>query len=250
MEKLIEVNNVSFGYEESLVLDRIDFSVFEGDFVAIIGANGAGKSTLLKLLINELKAKQGSIKIFDKELSQFKEWTKIGYVAQNAIGHNQLPATVEEVVRSNLYSKMKLFQFYNKTHKEEVKLALAKVGMEESINKLVYNLSRGQQQRVSLARVLINDPIMMLLDEPTTGIDVEAAISLYKLLKRMNEDTGITIVMITHDLAQVANYASRVLCVENKYVYELTEEEVKEEISHKHKHTPRRPINRVSEAQV
>lgn len=250
MQKILEVNNVSFGYEQNLVLDRIDFSVFKGDFVAIIGANGAGKSTLLKLLINEIKAKQGSIKIFDKEIAQFREWTKIGYVAQNAIGTNQLPATVEEVVRTNLYSKMRLFEFYKRHHKEEVKLALAKVGMEESINKLVYNLSRGQQQRVSLARVLVNEPILMLLDEPTTGIDVETAISLYKLLKRMNEEMGITIVMITHDLAQVAKYASRVLCVENRYVYELTEEEVKEEIAHKHKHGPRREPKRVVEAQV
>ena len=228
MAHILELKDLTVSYGIINAVKGISLAVEEGSIVALLGANGAGKSTLLKLLINEIKAKQGSIKIFDKEIAQFREWTKIGYVAQNAIGTNQLPATVEEVVRTNLYSKMRLFEFYKRHHKEEVKLALAKVGMEESINKLVYNLSRGQQQRVSLARVLVNEPILMLLDEPTTGIDVEAAISLYKLLKRMNEEMGITIVMITHDLAQVAKYASRVLCVENRYVYELTEEEVKE----------------------
>lgn len=237
MSDIIEVKNLSFNYGNNLIFSNIDFSIHQGDFTAIIGSNGAGKSTLMKLLLGELVSPTGSIRLFAQDIRQFRGWPKIGYVPQTGLQSlSNFPATASEIVKANLYSKIGAFRFPRKEHNEKTQQTLDLVGMGTYSKRLISELSGGQQQRVMLARVLVNDPDVMLLDEPSTGVDSQAVQALYQLLHKLNKEKGITIVMITHDVAKVSNYASRILCLEEGSLVELDKTQLHEELSHKHKH--------------
>ena len=127
MKEILRVNNLSFGYDDNQVLKNLNLTINEGDFVAIIGENGSGKTTLFKLIINELIPQEGEIYLFGTNVNQLKDWTKVGYVAQTPMQYSDFPATVKEIVRANLYSKMGRFQFYNKEHTELTIQALKKL---------------------------------------------------------------------------------------------------------------------------
>ncbi|MDF2568061.1 MAG: transporter related [Oscillospiraceae bacterium] len=237
MSNAIEVKDLYFSYGNEPILSKVAFSVHQGDFVSIIGANGAGKSTLLRLLLGELLPTAGDIRLFGQDVRRFKKWSKIGYVPQNGLsGGGDFPATAEEIVKANLFSQIGLFRFPKKVHRERTQQALELVDMGIYSKRLIGNLSGGQQQRVMLARVLVSDPEIMILDEPTTGVDAQSVQSLYELLFRLNHETGLTIVMVTHDVSRSADYVSRVLCLEEGSLVELDKVQVHDELSHKHKH--------------
>ncbi len=237
MTKVIEAENLSFGYGGEPVFEQVGFTVYAGDYVAVIGANGTGKSTLLALLLGEQTPAQGSIRLFGEDIGHFKDWAKIGYVAQNGTLRGAgFPATCEEIVKANLYAQIGLMRFAKKEHADKARRALALVGMEAFADRLIGNLSGGQQQRVMIARVLAGEPEIMLLDEPTTGIDAGSVQALYELLSRLNRETGITIVMVTHDIARASEYVGRTLCLEEGSIVELAREQLRDELSHKHKH--------------
>lgn len=237
MPNVIEVDNLSFSYGNEPIFTKIGFSVYKGDFIAIIGSNGTGKSTLLRLILGELAPATGHIRLFDQDVRQFKGWPKFGYVPQAGLQSSvNFPATAEEIVKANLFSQIGLLRFPKKEHRDKTQRALELVGMEAYAKRLIGDLSGGQQQRVMLARVLVSDPEMMLLDEPTTGVDAQTVQSLYALLSRLNRETGLTIMMVTHDIGRAANYVSRILCLEEGSLVELNKAQIHEELSHKHKH--------------
>lgn len=237
MDKVIEAKELCFGYGSELILDRIGFCIHQGEFVGIIGSNGTGKSTLLKLLLAQLEPVSGEIRLLEQDIRAFKQWSKIGYVAQNGIAAAaSFPATAAEVVQANLFSQIGLLRLPRKEHREQALHALELVGMQDYAKRLIGNLSGGQQQRVMLARVLVNQPALMLLDEPTTGIDAKSAEALYELLQRLNRESGIAVVMVTHDVARTSSYAGRMLCLENGSIVELDRHQLDEELFHKHKH--------------
>lgn len=237
LSSMIEADKLTFGYTAEPILYDVGFLVHKGDFAAIIGSNGTGKSTLLKLLLGELIPKNGSIRLLDEDIRHFKRWSEIGYVPQNAVQTTAgFPATAEEIVSANLYAQIGLLRPITKRHMEQARQALALVGMQDYAKSMIGNLSGGQQQRVMLARVLVNSPKLMLLDEPTTGVDASAAQSLYELLAKLNRETGLTIVMVTHDIIHAAGYVSRTLCLEQGSVVELDRGQIAHELSHKHKH--------------
>ncbi len=214
METLIEVSNLSFVYNETPVLKDISFTVKKGDFVGIIGPNGSGKSTLIKLMLKILPVSQGKISLLGQNINEFTDWNKIGYVSQKANAFNgSFPATVEEVVQANLFSKIGLFKFAQKKHKDIVYEALEKVNMQDYGKRLIGNLSGGQQQRVFIARTLVNEPELLFLDEPTVGIDAKSEEAVYCLLARLNQTLGLTIVMVTHDIGAITVHADRLLCL-------------------------------------
>lgn len=234
---IIEVKDASFSYGSEPILRQIEFSIKKGDFAALVGANGAGKSTLFRMLLGELIPMKGHIQVFDEDASRRKNWSKVGYMPQLGFQAGMaFPATVEEVVQANLFSQIGLWSFPKKRHKEKVIEALRMTGMETERKKLVGHLSGGQQQRVWLSRVLVNEPELMLLDEPTTGVDSQSVESLLHLLHHLNLEKKLTILMITHDLARVSDTVSRVFCLEEGSLVELSKSQIHEEFSHRHKH--------------
>ena len=221
MEEMLALKNVSFSYEVQPVLEEITLSFEKGDFAAIMGVNGAGKSTLLKLMLGILSPQQGEIEILGQKMKQFKAWHKVGYLSQQAAKKGQsFPATCEEIVRANLFSKIGFLRFPKKEHQRQVAAALEAVGMEGYGKRLIHQLSGGQQQRVMLAHVLVSEPELIILDEPTTGIDQEAIVELYEVLKRLNEEKKITIVMVTHEMEKSVDYINRRLYLRERRIVE------------------------------
>ena len=208
MEKLFEINNVSFGYTNEMILDKVSFAICKGDFVGLIGGNGSGKTTLLKLLLGQLKPTSGEIKKANN--------LKIGYVEQVTISSDRsFPASVQEIVLLGLYKKIGLFRFAKASHKKLVSSALKTVGLEGFEKKQINLLSGGQQQKVLIAKTFIENPDILILDEPTTGIDKESEQDFFKLLEHLNKEHKKTILIVTHSIEKVLN-TNIIYRVENK----------------------------------
>lgn len=217
MNSIMEISNLSFGYSGKTILENVNLTVERNDYLGIIGPNGSGKSTLIKLMLNILKPVGGEIRIFGQCADNFKQWNKVGYVPQKATSFNSaFPATVEELVAANLFSKIGLFRAYKSRHKELVYNALTQVGMENYGGSLIGNLSGGQQQRVFIARAIVNQPDILILDEPTSGVDVKSEDAVYCLLARLNKENNIAVVMVTHDISAVTVHANKLACMGNK----------------------------------
>ena len=229
MEKvLLNMKAISKTFGSVQALKEVSLDLYAGEVLALMGENGAGKSTLLRLLLGELpigenpKGDQeegsgdGSIEILGQDIRQFKDWSSISYVPQNGMGGwKDFPASVEEIVRANLYKQIGLFRFAGKKERQQVRAALAQVGMEEYQNRLIGRLSGGQQQRVLLARALVNEPKLLILDEPTSALDEKNASHFYQLLKKINAEKRITVLMVTHDLKRASSYADDIWVLED-----------------------------------
>ncbi|KLI61439.1 metal ABC transporter ATP-binding protein [Brachyspira hyodysenteriae] len=237
MSKIIEFKNVHFGYTSDDILKCISFDVNKGDFVSIIGSNGVGKSTILKLILGEISQFRGSIKLYEEDINKFRDWKRIGYLEQNAYSKIiNFPATVYEIVMSNNFADIGLFKFPNKTHRMKVINALELLGMEKYKNRMISKLSGGQIQRVFLARTLISEPDLLVLDEPTNGVDRETIDLIYKILQDLNKEKKVTIIMVTHDVEKTSNISNRIFCFEEGSLVELEKKQIYDELSHKHKH--------------
>ncbi|WP_432632902.1 metal ABC transporter ATP-binding protein [Brachyspira sp.] len=237
MNKIIEFDKIYFGYTSEYILKNISFSVNEGDFVSIIGSNGAGKSTILKLILGELNQNKGEIKIFGDDIKKFNRWNNIGYLEQNAYYKIlNFPATVYETVMSNMFYDIGLFKFPNKNHRAKVIESLELLGMEKYSNRTISKLSGGQIQRVFLARTLVANPKILILDEPTNGVDRETVEMIYNILSDLNKNKNISIIMVTHDIDMVSKISSKIFCFEEGNLMELDKEQLKLELLHKHKH--------------
>ncbi|MBP3886125.1 MAG: metal ABC transporter ATP-binding protein [Cellulosilyticum sp.] len=221
MDAVLTLKDISFSYEDRNVLENVNLQVNKGDFVGIMGVNGAGKSTLLKLILGLLSPKQGEIEILGQPMKQFKNWQRVGYLSQQVLKkHQQFPATCEEIVRANLFSQIGFLRFPTRKHNEKVKAALEAVGMAGYEKKLIYELSGGQQQRIMLAHVLVSEPELIILDEPTTGIDQEAITTFFELLKKLNEEKKMTIIMVTHEMQKSLKYINRQIYLQERKIVE------------------------------
>lgn len=220
MESIISIKNVSFSYSGGVnVLENLSFDIYKKDFIAIIGANGSGKSTLLKLILKELNPSDGEIFISSTNIKNFKEWDTIGYVPQiNAGNIPGFPITALEIVILNLYNKMGFFKFSRKSHIELAKRALSQVNMLDFANTPMNKMSGGQQQRIMIAKSLINNPKILIFDEPTTGIDKESKDQLFKILTHLNRIHGITILLVTHELEIMKDNLTKVVEIRDKKV--------------------------------
>ena len=205
---VIDINNLSFAYEKEQILEDVNLHVKEKEFLAIIGPNGGGKSTLLKLLLGINKPKKGEILIFDKKPS--KSLSNIGYVPQNTNINTDFPIKVIEVVTMGHIGD-------RKKEKSCALHSLEQVGMQDFANNKIGSLSGGQRQRVMIARALCAHPKILLLDEPTSSIDIKGQKEVYNLLKELNK--SITIVVVSHDISVILEYASSVLHVNKKTAF-------------------------------
>lgn len=219
METVIALENVYFSYGREYILEDVNMKVKPGEYVGIIGTNGAGKSTLIKIMLGELNVNEGKVFLMDNPINKFKSWGQVGYVPQVGFTNAaNFPANVSEVVMSNLYSQVGLFRWHRKVHRDKVNDALEKVGMEKYKKSRLEELSGGQQQRIMIARALVSEPKLLLLDEPTTGIDQKSEENLYSLLEELNKD-GIAIVIISHDYDKIAKYINRTYHIKNHKIH-------------------------------
>lgn len=211
---VIEMQNINYAYENKLVLDNINFELPAGAFMGLVGPNGGGKTTLIKLILGLLKPDTGSIQLFDTPIKKFAAWNKIGFVSQKANAFNKgFPATVFEVVSMGLTAKIGYFRFFTKKHKEQVLHAIDQVGMLDYAYQNIGNLSGGQQQRVFIARALVSDPKLLILDEPTVGVDYGYVRRFYELLHKLNEERNITLLLVTHDTGTMTEHATDIVCL-------------------------------------
>jgi zinc transport system ATP-binding protein len=235
-EPLIKAQGLFFDYGGEPVMRGVGFAVNKGDFVALIGSNGAGKSTLLRLLLAELEPKSGEIALFGEPVHKFRDWPRLAHVPQISPGGAAgFPATALEVVCSAMYAKIGPLRPLRKAHKKAALEALALVGAEDIAGQLIGELSGGQRQRVMVARALAAGCELLLLDEPATGIDAAATDALYALLQTLNQN-GMTILLVTHDTARISSLASRILCLDEGTLVELSAEDLRHELSYRHKH--------------
>lgn len=215
-ENIIEVRDLSFTYGTSEVLKDITLSIHRGDYLAIVGGNGAGKTTLLKLILGLLPVQKGSVTLFGKDIADFKDWAKIGYVPQKATHFDpNFPATVREVVLMGRYGRRGLLRRITEEDKREAQKALEQVEMWEYRDRLIGDLSSGQQQRVFIARALVGKPEILFLDEPTVGIESLIKDEFYALVRILNTELHLTVVLITHDIESVAHEAMHVACIDH-----------------------------------
>ncbi len=238
MDTVIEASHVGFQYAREPIFADVSFRIERGDFMALTGPNGAGKSTLIKLMLGELLPQKGEMKLFGQNVRQFRRWPQIGYLPQNgtAVGAN-FPATALEIVQASLFSKIGLMRPVRKEHKQKAREALMLTGMADHGKELFSQLSGGQQQRVLLAGMLAGDPAVMILDEPTTGVDARGIKDLMDLLASLNKEKMVTVVMVTHDLKRASAYAGRTFCLEEGSLMELTQGQIRQELVHRHHHS-------------
>ncbi|MDW7650977.1 MAG: metal ABC transporter ATP-binding protein [Bacillota bacterium] len=214
---VLQLEQVSFYYGHRLVLDNISLTVNAGDFLGIVGPNGSGKSTLLKIILGLLRPTTGRVCLFGCELDRYKQWTRVGYVSQQATAFNHgFPATVGEVVLSGLTASLGLFRRPGLKERQRVESALEKTGVLDLKDRIVGELSGGQQQRVFIARALVAGPDLLILDEPTVGVDAKAQEQFYELLASLRQESGMTLLMVSHDIGVVTEHVGSVACLNKK----------------------------------
>lgn len=201
---MIQFNNVSFSYNEDLVLKDLNMNIQKGDYVAITGGNGSGKSTLIKLMVGLIQPDQGNLEVLSD---------KVAYVPQNGLESIRFPVTVEELLSFRL-SKKDLKQ-------EKINQVLKTVGLEDYRKRLIKDLSGGQRQRVLIARELIIQPEIIILDEPTNGLDQNSIQSLYQLLKKLHGE-GLTIILVTHHIESTYRSEMRVFKLDHQNLEEVS----------------------------
>lgn len=215
----IEVSGVNFTAGNSRILKDISFKVSPGDYLGIIGPNGGGKTTLIKIMLGLLKPDSGKIKYFGVNLPEYREKYLIGYVPQKASEtESRFPATVEEVVKSGRTARIGLLRRFSSDDRRAVDSAMETADVARFSKKTVSKLSGGERQRVMIARALASEPKILFMDEPTVAIDVTTQEKFYDFLDLLNQKMGLTILVVSHDIAAVAKKVSTVLCLNQEMV--------------------------------
>ncbi len=240
----VEISNLSLIRGETEILKNLDLRLNKGDLLGIIGPNGGGKTTLIKVILGLLEPDRGEIRVFGKEPKKSRD--RIGYVPQYTDFDSQFPINVLNVVLMGRVGKLGLSPFYSKEDKEIARKSLEKVEMDDFKERQISELSGGEQQRVLLARALTTKPDILLLDEPTASVDERIKTNIYKLLQKLNQDEGMTIILISHDVGFLSSYVEKLACLNRELVYhgdsELTHDMIEESygceidfVAHHHK---------------
>ncbi|MFC6975200.1 metal ABC transporter ATP-binding protein [Halomicroarcula sp. GCM10025709] len=215
-EPVVDLSAVTFGYTATPVVEDISLTIESGEYVAVVGPNGSGKSTLLQLVLGLRRPDSGTARLFGERADQFDDGERLGYVAQHASAAKEMPITVREVVKMGRFPHVG-FGRLSEADWRLVGDALRTVGMESFADRRITQLSGGQRQRAFIARALASEADLLVLDEPTVGVDAESVDAFYDLLATLNAE-GITVLLIEHDLGAVVEHADRVVCL-NRTVY-------------------------------
>lgn len=220
---LIECKNASFGYENQIYVSHVNFTMNEGDYICVLGENGSGKSTLMKGLLGLIRPYEGTVAYGPSVTGQ-----TIGYLPQKTVAQKDFPATVREVVLSGCLSRRGFLPFWSREDKMRADKQMERLKVKNLEKECFRDLSGGQQQRVLLARALCATEHLLLLDEPTTGLDPSVTRELYDLLRELNRDDHTAILMVSHDIENALCDASQVLHMEKEMLFFGTTEEYRE----------------------
>jgi len=217
---VISIQGLTFAYQGNEVLRDITCGMRAGDYVGVVGPNGSGKSTLMRCVLGLNQVGQGEISLFGVPQSSFSDWHRIGYLPQGLQLFNpNFPATVEEIVLLGRLSRKRFPRRFNRTDTEAVAQALELMGISAIRNRLIGELSGGMRQRALLARALVNEPEILILDEPTTALDPDTRESFYATLRDLNRTRNTTVLLVTHDSSTVGLYASRLLYLDKRIIF-------------------------------
>lgn len=233
----LEFDQVTFGYGRIPVLREASLRLREGEFVAVIGANGSGKTTLMRLGLGLLKPSHGTVRLFGEPLSRFRDWGKVGYVPQRASGASTVPVSVNEVVHTGLAGHLGLLHRLRPSDRERVAHVIDLMGLAGLRKEPIGRLSGGQQQRALIARALVTAPRLLVLDEPTTGVDADARGVLRESLEHLVGVEQVAVAYISHDPEGFAGLADRVVELRAGRVLVCEDPTV-----HGHAHQPPLPV--------
>lgn len=215
---VIAVSDLTVTRNELIVLDSVTLVVNRGEFTAVVGPNGSGKTTLVKAVLGLVKPDRGTVEVFGLQVDKLGDArSKIGYVPQIFDIDLNFPITVFEAVLMGTYGRIGVGRRPKPQDREAAMHALEKVGVANLKDRSIARLSSGQRQRVFIARALANDPELLVLDEPTTGVDVATTGNLYTILRQLKQE-GVTIVLVSHDIGVVATYVDTVACLNTSLV--------------------------------
>lgn len=209
---ILEVENLKVSYSNHTAIENINFKIKEGEYVVLVGENGSGKSTLVKTIVGLLKPDDGKVNL-NISLDQ------VAYLSQTNLKDLDFPATAKEIIMSGVQKHGKL-PFYTKADRENYNKVIKNLKIEELVHRRIGDLSGGQKQRVLIARALIRNPKLLILDEPATGLDVNITKELYKILEKQNKEEKTTIIMATHDLDEIEEIKPRIICLAKTVKYD------------------------------
>lgn len=217
---LLRCNDLVLGYENRVVVENLNFEIQAGDYLCIVGENGSGKSTLMRTILHLQAPISGTV-----EMGDGLQQNQIGYLPQQTVVQRDFPASVYEVVISGCLNRCGWRPFYTRKEKERAAEIMEKLDITHLAKRCYRELSGGQQQRVLLARALCATQTMLLLDEPVAGLDPKVTAEMYEIVEKLNRESQITVIMISHDIAAAMKYASHILHIGNQPLFFGTKEE-------------------------
>jgi zinc transport system ATP-binding protein len=217
---VIGVESLCFQYQAIEVLTDISFEIDAGDYVGLVGPNGSGKTTLVRAILGIARSATGKVALFGQALETFQDWHKIGYLPQKLNQFNpNFPATVREVVSLGLIARKSFPRRLDRADHRAVDRALERLGIADIGRKRIGELSGGQQQRVLIARAIVSDPELIILDEPTAALDPETREHFFTTLQDLNRNSRVTIILVTHDIGTIGQHANKLLYIDRKIIF-------------------------------
>lgn len=217
LTSIVEARDLSVEFDRRQVLSGVNFSIMEGDYIGLVGPNGSGKSTLIKCMLGLIKATHGDISLFNSAPPAMKHRERIGYLPQGMEFFNpRFPTTVTEVISQGMIANRRAGK---NSAGEEIEKVIELFDLKGLRNRLIGELSGGQQQRVFIARALVNAPDLLILDEPTSALDPEVRESFFELLHELNGKKNVTIILVTHDIGGVGQYASKLMYLDKRVIF-------------------------------
>lgn len=215
---IIRFTHATFGFPGVIALQDITLDIAAGEFVGIIGPNGSGKTTLCRAVLGLMAPLTGSLRIFDCECEELRchHRARIGYLPQKGMLDRDFPVTVLEAVLMGRYGAIGLFRRPSRKDRDIALTALSQVGMEGYENSALGQLSGGQQQRVFIARALAQQPQILLLDEPTTGLDITTQHNVVELIQQLHRELGLTVLLVTHDINMIRSRVDRLILLKTR----------------------------------